>query len=69
VGEITDQFPADIETLQALVAAARAERGAALAERDRALSQIDRLRNHGPEANKHDFADLKNNQDFSKSDI
>ena len=44
VGEITDQLPTDVETLHALVAAARAERDAALAERDRALSQIDRLR-------------------------
>ena len=44
VGEITDQLPTDVETLHALVAAARAERSAALAERDRALSQIDRLR-------------------------
>jgi transposase len=38
------QLPADIETLQALLAAARAERDAAIAERDRALSQNDRLR-------------------------
>ena len=44
MGEITDQLPTDVETLHALVAAARAERDAALAERDRALSQIDRLR-------------------------
>ena len=44
MGEITDQLPTDIETLHALVAAARAERDAALVERDRALSQIDRLR-------------------------
>ena len=43
VGEITDQLPTDIETLHAMVAAARAERDAALAERDRVLSQIDRL--------------------------
>jgi transposase len=34
----------DIEALQALLAAARAERDAAIAERDRALSQNDRLR-------------------------
>ena len=38
------QLPADIETLHALVAAARAERDVAVAERDQALSQIDRLR-------------------------
>jgi transposase len=38
------QLPSDIETLHALLAAARAERDAALAERDHALSQIDRLR-------------------------
>src|SRR5713226_4771350 len=58
VGEIADQLPTDIDTLQALVAAARAERDgaiarcdaaitrcdAAMAERDEALSQIDRLR-------------------------
>jgi len=44
VSEITQQLPVDIETLHALVAAARAERDAAIAERDRALSQIDRLR-------------------------
>jgi transposase len=34
----------DIDALQALLAAARAERDAALAERDQALSQLDRLR-------------------------
>jgi transposase len=34
----------DIEALQALLAAARAERDAAFAERDQALSQLDRLR-------------------------
>ena len=44
VSEPTDQLPADIEALQALVAAARAERDAAVAERDQALSQNDRLR-------------------------
>jgi hypothetical protein len=44
VSEPTDQLPADIEALQALVAAARAERDAAVAERDHALSQNDRLR-------------------------
>jgi transposase len=37
-------LPADIETLQALLAAARAERDAVIAERDQALSQNDRLR-------------------------
>jgi transposase len=44
VDEITDQLPTDINALQALVAAARAERDAAIAERDQALSQNDRLR-------------------------
>src|SRR6202790_5338098 len=51
VGEITDQLPTDIGALQALLAAARAERDgaiarcdAAIAERDQALSQMDRLR-------------------------
>jgi transposase len=51
VDEITDQLPTDIGALQALLAAARAERDgaiatceAAIAERDQALSQIDRLR-------------------------
>ena len=51
VGDITDQLPIDIDTLQALVAATRAERDAAIAkcdaaiaERDQALSQMDRLR-------------------------
>jgi transposase len=58
VSEITDPFPTDIGALQALLAAARAERDgaiascdaaianrdAAIAERDQALSQIDRLR-------------------------
>jgi transposase len=44
VGNITDQLPTDIETLQALVAATRAERDAAIVERDQALSQMDRLR-------------------------
>ena len=49
--DITDQLPTDIDALQALVAAARAERDAAIAkrdaaiaERDHALSQMDRLR-------------------------
>ena len=44
VSEIADQLPTDIEALQALLAATRAERDAALAERDQALSQNDRLR-------------------------
>jgi hypothetical protein len=51
VNEITDQLPTDIGALQALLAAARAERDgaiarydAAIAERDQALSQMDRLR-------------------------
>jgi transposase len=50
VGDITDHLPADIEALQALVMAARAERDAAIAqceaavaERDEALSRTDRL--------------------------
>ena len=44
VNENANQLPQDIETLHALVAAARAERDAAIAERDNALSQNDRLR-------------------------
>ena len=44
VSGITNQLPSDIAALQALVAAARAERDAAIVERDSALSQIDRLR-------------------------
>lgn len=51
MSEIADQLPTEIDTLQALVAAARTERddaiakcAAAIAERDLALSQIDRLR-------------------------
>jgi transposase len=44
VSESTNQLPTDIETLQTLVAATRAERDAAIAERDQALSQNDRLR-------------------------
>jgi transposase len=44
VSEIAPQLPTDIEALQALIAAARAERDAAVVERDQALSQIDRLR-------------------------
>lgn len=50
MSETTDQLPTDIEALQALVAAARAERDAAIAkcdaaiaERDQALSQMDCL--------------------------
>jgi transposase len=42
--ESADQLPTDIETLQALIVATRAERDAALAERDQAVSQMDRLR-------------------------
>ena len=44
MSDIAYQFPTDVEALQALVAAARAERDAAIAERDQALSQMDRLR-------------------------
>ncbi|MFZ2065456.1 MAG: IS66 family transposase zinc-finger binding domain-containing protein, partial [Xanthobacteraceae bacterium] len=44
MSEPAHQLPADIEALQALVAAARAERDSAVAERDQALSQMDRLR-------------------------
>ena len=46
VSESADQLPTDIAALQALLAAARAERDAAIAEResDQALSQNDRLR-------------------------
>jgi transposase len=51
VDDITDQLPTDIDALQELVAAARAERDAAIArcdtaiaERDHALSQMVRLR-------------------------
>jgi hypothetical protein len=44
VSDTTPQLPADIEALQALLAAAWAERDAAIAERDQALLQIDRLR-------------------------
>ena len=44
MSEIAPQLPTDIETLHALVAAARAERDAAFAERDQALLQNDRLR-------------------------
>src|SRR5437763_16986586 len=41
---MADQLPTEIDALQALLAAARAERDAAIAARDQALSQIDRLR-------------------------
>ena len=44
VSEIATQLPTDIEALQALLVAARAERDAAIAGRDQALSQNDRLR-------------------------
>ena len=44
MSEIAHELPTDIEALQALVAAARAERDAAIAERDQAVLQIDRLR-------------------------
>jgi hypothetical protein len=44
VSEIAPRLPTDIEALQALVAAAYAERDVAIAERDQALSHIDRLR-------------------------
>jgi transposase len=44
VSDITYQFPTEVEALQALVVAARAERDAAIVERDQALSQMDRLR-------------------------
>jgi len=51
VDDVTDQLPSDIDALQALVTAARAERDAAIAmcdaaitARDHALSQMDRLR-------------------------
>jgi hypothetical protein len=44
VSEIAEQLLTDIGALQALLAAARAERDAAITERDQALSQIDRLR-------------------------
>jgi transposase len=43
VSESTDQLPTDIEALQALLVATRAERDAALAERDQAQSRNDRL--------------------------
>jgi transposase len=44
VSAIANQLSTDIKTLQALVAAAWAERDAAVAARDQALSQMDRLR-------------------------
>ena len=44
VSDPAPQLPVDIDTLQALLAAARAERDAAIAERDQAMSQNDRLR-------------------------
>jgi hypothetical protein len=44
VNDIANQFPTEVEALQALVVAARAERDAAIAERDQAVSQMDRLR-------------------------
>ena len=44
VSESADQLPTDVTALQALLAAARAERDAAIAERDQMLSQMDRLR-------------------------
>jgi transposase len=43
VSETVAQLPTDIEALQALVAAALAERDAAVAGRDQALPQIDQL--------------------------
>ena len=44
MNDTTDHLPSDIDALQALVTAARAERDAAIVERDHALSQMDRLR-------------------------
>src|SRR5260370_40447964 len=44
VSEIAPQLPVDIDVLQALLVAARAERDAAIVERDQALSQNDRPR-------------------------
>jgi transposase len=44
VSESTDHLPTEIEALQALLAATRAERDTAIVERDQALSQNDRLR-------------------------
>lgn len=44
MSDTAPRLPVDIDALQALLAAARAERDAAVAERDQALSQNDRLR-------------------------
>jgi transposase len=44
MSDIVPQLPLDIETLQASLVSARAERDAAIAERDEVLSQNDRLR-------------------------
>ena len=44
VSDPAPQLPVDIDALQALLVAARAERDAAIVERDQALSQNDRLR-------------------------
>ena len=44
MSESTDHLPTEIEALQALLAATRAERDTAIVERDQALSQNDRLR-------------------------
>lgn len=44
MSDIAPEPSTDIQTLQALLVAARAERDAAITERDRALSQNDRLR-------------------------
>jgi transposase len=44
VSDAAPQLPVDIESLQALLVAMRAERDAAMAERDQALLQNDRLR-------------------------
>lgn len=43
VSESADHLPTDIEALQALVLATRAERDAAIADRDHAISRLDRL--------------------------
>jgi transposase len=44
VSDPAPQLPVDIDALQELLVAARAERDAAIVERDQALSQNDRLR-------------------------
>ena len=44
MSDAAPQLPVDIESLQALLVAMRAERDAAMAERDQALLQNDRLR-------------------------